>query len=297
MEVPDLNKPHTASSEAYSVPPPFQRGASLPAPARGQLEMGLGGNRGRGWPSLHVLCGGLATLWGAGIILAKLFSVGGWSIHHGDNEAYSVGMDFGVMVGAALLVAGAFHLKRGIRRYRDLPVSGVTARNRLTNLSLTVALFATIMLAAPLVPDPDGRFENPDAPYSYRYPGAWGEADPHGLANAYYWFTDVSMVARPDDDAGVSVATYRDPEGEPLEDWLTRSVQEQGGQVQEARTVTMAGQPAVSFSYDMPAGRHDGSMTIAQRPEADFVVWCQWENDPPSAREGCDKVRETLKIK
>src|SRR5688572_33173544 len=114
MDVPDLNKPHTASSEAYSVPPPFQREAVPAAPSAGQLEMGLGGNRGRGWPSLHVLCGALAALWGAGIILAKLFSVGGWSIHHGDNEAYSVGMDFGVLVGVALLVAGAFHLRRGI---------------------------------------------------------------------------------------------------------------------------------------------------------------------------------------
>jgi hypothetical protein len=296
MEAPDLNKPHTASAEAHSIPPPFQRGPSLPPASPSQLEMGLGGNRGRGWPSLHVLCGAIAALWGAAIILAKLVTVGGWSIHDQGNEAYRFGMNFAVLIGAALLVAGVFHLRRGVRRYRDLPVASVTTRNRLVNLGLTIALFVLTLLAAPFVPDPDGRFENPQAPYSYRYPGTWAEDDPGGPARAYYWLANLSIVGRPDNDAGVIVATYPGRQTVSLRAGFERMIEEQGGRVTELRSTTMTGQPADFFAYDMPAGRHDGSMTIAHRSDADYVIWCQWENDPPSAREGCDKVRETLQV-
>ena len=63
-----------------------------------------------------MLGGALAALWGAAILASKLTTVGGWSIHHGGNAAYRFGMNFAVLIGAALLVAGVFHLKRGIRR-------------------------------------------------------------------------------------------------------------------------------------------------------------------------------------
>lgn len=305
MDGHDLNKPYAASSEAYSVPPPFRRDAApaLPAgrppPATGQLEMGLGGNRGRGWPSLHVLCGGLAVLWGAAIIVTKLLTIGGWSFHHGGSPAYRFGLNFAVLFGAALLVAGTFHLRRGIRRYRDLPVAPVTGRNRLVNLGLTVALFGLVLLAAPFVPDPDGRFDALDSPYSYRYPGDWAQDDARQVARAYpfYFLGYITLVARPDDDAGVLVGTLPSGKSVAYQDHFEALVRTQGGRVTEVRTVTLAGRPAVLLAYDMPVGRHDGAMTLAHRPEQDLVVWCQWESDPASAGVACDKVRETLQVK
>ena len=303
MEGHDLNRPHTSSSEAASVPPPFRRDSAPvgppAAPPPGQTEMGLGGNRGRGWPSLHVLGGALAALWGAAILISKLLTVGGWSIHQGGNSAYRFGMNFAVLISAALLVAGVFHLRRGIRRYRDLPVARVTARNRIVNLGLSVAIFALVLLAAPFVPDPDGRFDAADSPYAYRYPGEWAQDDARPLAKTYpyYFLGYITSIGRPDDDAGVTVGTLPSGRSPAYQDSFRDLVRTQGGTAMEQRTVTIAGQPAVSRDYDMPAGRHDGTMTIAHRNQLDLVVWCQWENDPESAREGCDMVRDTLQVK
>jgi hypothetical protein len=244
---------------------------------------------------VHVFCGAAAVAWGAFIIASKLFDIGAQDVN--GNAAYEFGKNVGSFAGPALVVVGLFHVYRGIQRSRGVALAPVNARQRIRNLLVAVVLFIVVLLLAPAVPDADNRFEDRRAPYSYKYPGDWELGDAQAILNTFPWMSEVSQIGRSDHNAGVSVSTAAAGSVDAGVDGFAEMIAGQGGSVVERGNLTAAGLTGVKISYDMPAARHDGSVTILSGEQRRFLIWCQWESDPASAQEGCAKVLDTLRIK
>jgi hypothetical protein len=215
---------------------------------------------------------------------------------HG-NAAFEFGKDVGVLGGAALIVAGVFHVHRGARRYKGVEVPDVTRHDRVRNIGISIVIGLITLAVAPAVPDPDGRFDDPRAPYSYDFPGSWTQNDAEEIRATYRWMSELSGVARSDHNAGVTVSTALPGDADAWVNYFTAQVSQQGGQTVERRAVTIAGLPGTTAAYDMPEGRHDGSWTVLRGANRRFLIWCQWESNPAAAQEGCDMVRNTLRVK